>query len=147
VVKPSIYFHAEEIKYILPKKKQIRQWIIEVSTLEGKKPGAINIVLANDSYVYDLNVKHLGHDTYTDIITFDYSEKEIINGDVFISMDRVKENARVLGVSFKDELHRVIIHGILHLLGYKDKSKLQKQDMRAKEDYYLSLLPGIKTKS
>jgi rRNA maturation RNase YbeY len=132
---------------VLLRKKIIRQWIIKISTLEGKKPGAINIVLASDSYLYGLNAKYLGHRNFTDVITFDYSEKEVINGDVFISLERVKENAHMLGVSFKNELYRVIIHGVLHLLGYKDKSKLQKQDMRAKEDYCLSLLPEIMTKS
>jgi rRNA maturation RNase YbeY len=114
---------------------------MKISTLEGKNPGTINIVLTNDNYLQGLNIKYLGHNTYTDIITFDYVEKETINGDIFISLERVKENAQELGVSFKNEIHRVIIHGILHLLGYKDKTKLQKQDMRAKEDYYLSLLP------
>ena len=139
----DIYFHNEEINFVLPQKKKIRQWIINASKQEGKTPGAINVIFTSDSYLYGLNVKHLDHDTYTDIITFDYTSDNEISGDIFISIDRVKENAKELMIPINNELHRVIIHGVLHLIGYKDKTPQQKKIMTAKEDYYLSLLPKI----
>lgn len=141
--KPSIYFHNEEINYVLPKKKRIRKWILNTSKNENKEVGDINIVITSDSYLYEVNVRHLSHDTFTDIITFDYSVENEISGDIFISLDRVKENAKEFKSLTLKELHRVIIHGVLHLIGYKDKTKHQKLEMRAKEDYYLSLLPEI----
>lgn len=143
----DIYFHNEEINFVLPQKKIIRQWIINASKQEGKTPGAINVIFTSDSYLYELNVRHLSHDTYTDIITFDYTVDNEISGDIFISVDRVKENAKELSIPFKDELHRVIIHGVMHLAGYKDKTQQQKKIMTGKEDYYLSLLPEIMTMS
>jgi len=141
--KPSIYFHLEEIKFVLPNKKLVRKWIISNSCSEKKEVGDINIIFTSDKYLYELNVRHLNHNTLTDIITFDYSVENEINGDIFISLDRVKENAKEFGIPTLNELHRVIIHGVLHLIGYKDKTKHQKLEMRAKEDYYLSLLPEI----
>ncbi len=141
--KTSINFHNEEIEFVLPKKKRIRKWIIHTSELEVKEVGDINIIFTKDNCLYALNIKHLRHDTLTDIITFDYSAENEISGDIFISLERVKENAKEFGLPTLNELHRVIIHGILHLIGYKDKTKQQKLIMRAKEDYYLSLLPEI----
>ena len=91
-----------------------------------------------------INVEYLDHDTYTDIITFDYTVGKELHGDIFISIDRVKENAEVYKCSFKDELARVMVHGVLHLVGYKDKSTVDSTIMRAKEDYHLSLFEGLK---
>ena len=141
--KAQIYFHNEEVKYVLPDKIRIRKWILKTSESENRNVGDINIILTSDDYLYHLNVKHLNHDTLTDIITFDYSNENEISGDIFISLERVRENAKEYNHSTLDELHRVIMHGILHLVGYKDKTKPQKVTMRAKEDYYLSLLPKI----
>ncbi len=143
MAKPSIYFHNEEIKFVFPDKRRIRKWIINTSEQENKDVGDINIIFTSDNCLYDLNIRHLRHDTFTDIITFDYSVENEINGDIFISLERVRENAKEFGHPSLHELHRVIIHGILHLIGYKDKTKQQKLNMRAKEDYYLSLLPEI----
>ncbi|MCB0460671.1 MAG: rRNA maturation RNase YbeY, partial [Flavobacteriaceae bacterium] len=99
----------------------------------------ISYIFCDDDYLLDINVKYLKHNTLTDIISFDYTDDGLISGDVFVSIDRVKENAEKFNVSFQDELHRVMIHGILHFCGYKDKTKEEEQLMRSKEDYYLSL--------
>lgn len=113
--------------------------------LEKGHIGSINFIFCSDEYLFQLNQKYLKHDTYTDIITFDSSVEETeISGDIFISLERVKENSKQFSGSFVKELHRVMIHGILHLLGYKDKSPKDKEAMSGKEDYYLSLLPDFK---
>lgn len=142
--KPDIYFHSEDTSYILKSKRLIKDWIINVIELEEKIPVAINVILVSDNYLYDLNVSYLGHDTLTDVITFDYSVDNQISGDVYISIERVKDNAKELHVRVYQELNRVIIHGILHLLGHNDKSSQQLKVMRAKEDKCLSLLADMK---
>lgn len=115
-------------------------WISKVLEKEGKQLGDIAIVFCSDDYLLSMNKQYLNHDYYTDIITFDYSEQQFVAGDLFISSDRVKENAAGLDLSFNDELNRVVIHGVLHLCGYKDKTKEDELLMRAKEDFALSLL-------
>ncbi len=100
----------------------------------------IAIILCSDEYLLDINKKFLSHDYYTDIITFDYTEGKRISGELYISIDRVKENAKQLGVSFPNELHRVMIHGVLHLCGYKDKTRKDREMMRTKEDQKLKML-------
>ena len=134
-----VYFHCEGISYVLKHKNHIRNWVTGIIQQHNKKTGEINYVITSDKYLHQLNLKHLNHNTLTDIITFDYSDKKTISGDIFISLERVKENASELSVNQNDELHRVMIHGVLHLLGYKDKTKEQKKEMRAKEDESLSL--------
>jgi rRNA maturation RNase YbeY len=129
----------EEGKYKILNKRLIKSWLQSTVANEGKILQEINIVFCNDKELLEKNIKYLKHNTLTDIITFDYSVEEKTSGEMFISIDRVKENALTLGVSFKDELERVMIHGVLHLIGYKDKSKNEKLEMRNKEDYYLSL--------
>jgi rRNA maturation RNase YbeY len=106
---------------------------------EKKKTGDISFIFCSDEYLLGINQQYLEHDYYTDIITFDDVSGELISGDIFISVDRVRENAEIYGQSFSDELHRIIIHGVLHLLGYKDKEPDQKEIMTGKEDYYLSV--------
>ena len=118
----------------------IRKWILSAIKNEGYTAGYIQFVFCSDDYLLELNQQYLHHDTLTDIITFDYREGKKISGDIFISIDRVKENAGKFNVRFKDELHRVMIHGILHLCGYKDKDKKSTQVMREKEDFYLERL-------
>lgn len=139
MVKEKISFFNEGTSYRLKKRKLLRNWIIFSIKSEKKQPGEINIILCPDDYLYKMNVEYLQHDTLTDIITFDYSESDMVSGDIFISLDRIKENARKYAIRTADELHRVIIHGILHLCGYNDKSGQEKIQMTAKEDTYLSL--------
>jgi rRNA maturation RNase YbeY len=120
--------------------EQLCEWVSYAITSEGCNEGEINYVFCNDEYLHKLNVEFLQHDTLTDIISFDYSVGKELHGDVFISIERVKENAQELGVNFYLELHRVMIHGILHYCGYKDKKEKDKTEMRQKEDFYLSRL-------
>lgn len=138
----SIYFHLEDISLKSDEKKslQVKSWIKSVATAEGKFINEINFILTNDEYLLGINRQYLDHDYFTDIITFNNSENTSeLEGDIFISVDRVRENAETMGVTFKDELHRVMIHGVLHLIGYNDKTQKQKEQMRSKEDAYLSL--------
>lgn len=112
-------------------------WLSEVCFDEGKILGDLNLIFCSDEYLLDMNREHLEHDYYTDIITFDYCENDRIIGDLFISVDRVRENADLLHHDFKTELNRVVVHGALHLIGYGDKSEKEEKIMREKEDYYL----------
>lgn len=123
----------------LPQKEKISEWISFTLDQEGKELGELNYIFCEDAYLFEINVKTLNHNTLTDIISFDYTLGAVVSGDVYISFERVWENARDLGLEFVDELHRVMIHGVLHYCGYKDKSDKQKKLMREKEDYYLSL--------
>ena len=118
----------------------LNSWLKKIAKEEGRELGALSIVIGSDNWLLQKNISFLNHDYYTDIITFDYSEDKIISGDLLISLDRVFENADDLNVSRETELNRVIVHGALHLLGFKDKSKKEAEIMRKKEDYYLSLL-------
>lgn len=115
-------------------------WIEKMFLTEGLEPGMFNVIFCTDEYLYDMNMAYLKHDYYTDIITFDYSEEDTASGDLFISIDRVKDNANEMNISFLDELYRVIIHGFLHLAAYKDKTDSDKQKMTEKENEYLSKL-------
>jgi len=117
----------------------LSSWISDVIEYESYREGEINYVFCSDEYLLEINNKHLKHNTLTDIITFNYNLGKQINSEIYISIDRVKDNAVSFEVSFIDELHRVIIHGILHLCGYKDKTLDDKSLMKQKEDYYLSL--------
>jgi rRNA maturation RNase YbeY len=141
---PTINFFNEEVKFILTGKRKTREWILRSVADEGKRTGAINIIFCSDEYLYKLNLDYLNHDTYTDIITFDMSDNEdVISGDIFISIDRARDNAGKLKFSLQQEVQRLIIHGVLHLTGYSDKGPEDKALMTSKEDYYLSLLPKI----
>ena len=114
-------------------------WIEKIITYESKKLGEITFVFCDDAYLLEKNIKFLSHNSLTDVITFDYCENNNINGDVFISIDRVKENANEFKETFLNELHRVMAHGLLHLLGYKDKNQKEADIMRSKENFYLSI--------
>ncbi len=134
-----IHFFTEDITYDVTQKTALKAWIKETIKEEGFKTGELTIILCSDAYLLDINRQYLQHDTYTDIITFDNSGRPgTIAGDIFISVDRVRENAQKFGVSERDELHRVIIHGVLHLCGYGDKKKPEKAVMTEKEDVYLA---------
>jgi rRNA maturation RNase YbeY len=138
----EIRFFLEDCKYRILDKQLIKNWLSETIILENKILGYINIIICTDNYLYELNQKYLAHDTLTDIITFDLSESNILLGEIYISIDRIKENARMFNVAVKDELHRVMVHGVLHLCGYKDKTKKDKEQMTIKEDFYLSKRTG-----
>ncbi len=137
----NISFVSEEIKFNFPDKLKIKQWIKNTVAEEGSRVGDISIVFCSDEYLLNVNNQYLKHDYYTDIITFDYYEDGFVSGDLMISIDRVKENATIQNTKFEDELHRVIIHGVLHLLGYKDKTEKEEKQMRGKEDVYLLTRP------
>jgi rRNA maturation RNase YbeY len=118
----------------------LTNWISKVCITENYNLGDISLIFCSDEYLLDMNRTHLDHDYYTDIITFDYTDNQIVSGDLFISIDRVRDNATDFNVSFEHELHRVIIHGVLHLCGYKDKSDDEEKLMRTKENNALSLI-------
>ncbi len=134
-----IHFFTEDTTYQIKQKLALKRWIKAAIASEGFKVGEISIILCSDTYLLAINKQYLRHDTYTDIVTFDNSEQgDTIAGDIFISVDRVHENGLKFGVPETDELHRVIIHGILHLCGYGDKKKEDKMLMTKKEDLYLA---------
>lgn len=129
-----IGFFSEDIKFSLKGKNNVKCWIKSVIQKYGMTIGDINYIFCSDEYLLEKNISYLKHDTLTDVITFNYNENKKISGDIFISISRVKENAENLNILFDDELNRVIIHGILHLLGYKDKTKSDELEMRRMED-------------
>lgn len=157
-----ISFNNEDIQFNLRNKTKLKNWIVSTIEKKKQKAGDISFVFCSDAFLLEMNKEYLNHDTYTDIITFDYSSDERfstplevttkggkpkmkktsapISGDIFISIDRVKDNAKNFSKSFEDELHRVIIHGVLHLLGYKDKTKNAKAEMRKQEDLCLKAI-------
>lgn len=136
----SINFYFEDVEDLHFKKIKLKSWINSTIKEEGMKPGELSFIFCSDEYLLEINKQYLEHDYFTDIITFDYVENKNISGDIFISVDRITENANTYQVSFFDELNRIIIHGVLHLLGYKDKDPDEKRLMTEKEDYFLSQL-------
>lgn len=155
----AISFFTEDTTYKLKEKSRIRQWLKKAAKNEGAEISELNYIFCSDNYLLELNKKYLDHDTLTDIITFDASVRNpqsivdskkqkppttdhrplTVSGDIFISIDRVRENAKTFKVKHEQELHRVVVHGLLHLLGYKDKTKQDKLLMTSKEDHYLNL--------
>ncbi len=138
-----IKFHNQDIDYKLKNKTQLKKWIEAVVKKGKKTAGEINFIFCSDDYLLNLNQQYLNHNTLTDIITFDYSKeaaKNQISGDIFISAERVEENALKFGKTKENEMQRVVIHGVLHLLGYKDKTKTTKAEMTRQEDACLRLL-------
>jgi len=135
----SIQYFNEDIAFPKVKRRITSNWIKQVISIEEKRVGDISFIFCSDEYLLDVNRKYLNHDYFTDIITFDDVEGNLINGDIFISVDRVKENSIEFETSFDNEIHRILIHGVLHLLGYKDKVKKDKHLMTEKEDLYLKL--------
>lgn len=124
-----------ETDFSLPKEEAIfEKWIAKIIASEGKTMGEINYIFCDDEYLHEINVQYLEHDTLTDIITFDYSEDDVLSGDIFVSVERVKDNALDFEVPFETELLRVMAHGVLHLCGYKDKTNADSQQMRQKEE-------------
>ncbi len=137
----QISFHLIDISFVLRDKNILRTWILSSAKAEKREIDSLNFCFCSDKFLLKMNREHLQHDYYTDIITFDLSDNKKLSADIYISIDRVRDNAHINLVSFKNELRRVMIHGVLHLCGYKDKKARDIQVMRMKEDYYLSLLP------
>ncbi len=138
-----IDFFYEEVSEKQIDEKRVQTWISKVIVDYNFLLGPINYIFCNDDYILDINKKYLNHDYYTDIITFDYCEDKTISGDLFISLDTVLSNSQAFNTSYSHELHRVIVHGVLHLLGFKDKTNQEALEMRKLEDKALSLLKTI----
>ena len=134
-----IRFFFENTDFKFKAKAKARQWLKLVAESEIRRVGEISIIFCSDNYILDVNRKYLQHDYFTDIITFDYCEADTLSGDLFISVDSVRENSIEYGTSFEDELSRVMVHGVLHLIGYDDHTDADIKTMRQKENYYLSL--------
>jgi rRNA maturation RNase YbeY len=134
-----ISYFTEDIKFELKGKLLNNRWLKMVVGSEVKRMGDLSIIFCSDPYILDINLRYLQHDYFTDIITFDYCEGDTVSGDLFISIDSVRENALFYGASFEDELDRVMVHGVLHLLGYDDHTPEEQAVMRAKENYYVNI--------
>lgn len=139
----QIRFYNESIRFTIKHPRKISSWLKSIAKSGGADSLELTYIFCSDQYLWQLNKSYLQHDTLTDIITFDYSEKKALVGEIYISIDRVRENASKFEVSLDQELNRVVVHGLLHLLGFKDKTKAQKLLMRKKEDACLSLLANL----
>ncbi len=135
-----IQYIAENIKMPVIEKQKLNRWIKEIAADYGKKTGDIAYIFCTDERILEMNKQYLDHDYYTDIITFDYTEGDTISGDIFISLDTVKSNSEEFGTGFEDELHRILIHGVLHLCGQDDKTPLLRTEMTGKENRALEKL-------
>lgn len=140
----AISFSNDNIVFNLKWKSELKNWIKSVAEKEKRILGNLNYIFTSDESLLKINIEYLNHNTYTDIITFNYNENKKVNGDIFISVDRVKENAEKFEASFEEELHRVMIHGVLHLCGYKDKTKADSDLMRKKENASLRMFKSPK---
>lgn len=141
----EILFFSENIDYKLKDKAKLKNWLIKSISNEGKQTENINFIFCTDDYLLEINKKYLKKNTLTDVITFDYSEQEkVISGEIYISYQRIVDNATKYNQDVDNELYRVMIHGVLHLIGYYDNTENQKEIMTQKEDYYLSLLSQIR---
>lgn len=138
-----IRYFCEDIKFTYKNKLANNRWLKMVAGSEIRKIGDVNVIFCSDNYILDVNMKYLQHDYFTDIITFDYCEGKVLSGDLFISVDSVRENSIEFGTDFEEELHRVIVHGVLHLIGYDDHTEEDKKVMRQKENYYLQIRSQI----
>jgi rRNA maturation RNase YbeY len=137
-----IRYHIEDVQFKLKQKRILSSWIRR--TIEGRMDlGELNFIFCSDDYLLNINKQYLNHNYYTDVITFDYCNQNILSGDIFISLDTVKENSKEYSVSFENELYRVMIHGVLHLLGFDDKSDIDKVQMKNAEDEALLSLQNI----
>ena len=135
----KVIYNVEDVDFQLVNENSLSLWIEKTIDTEGATLGAVSYIFCSDDYLHQMNVEYLDHDTLTDVITFPYNDNPI-EGDIFISINRVKDNAQDLNIAFNDELHRVMIHGVLHLCGYTDETDEQESEMRQKEDEYLKIL-------
>lgn len=138
MIEPNITFHSEG-DFSLSNPDLQERWLFHVAKREGRSVEQINYIFCNDEYLHKINLEFLNHDDYTDIITFDYGLGDALVSDVYVSVERVRDNAKSFNTTFADELDRVLVHGMLHLCGYKDKTSADELEMRGKENYYLSL--------
>ena len=138
-----VSYFTQDTSFLFKYKRLTSKWLKLVATSEGKTLGDISVIFCSDKFLLDINIKYLGHDYYTDIITFDYCDDSVLSGDLFISVDSVKENSGFYNSCFEDELNRVIVHGLLHLIGYDDHTDIDIVQMRSKEDYYLELRKSL----
>jgi probable rRNA maturation factor len=143
----KIKFYTEDIQFKLMRKTLLRQWLETSALKEGYSISSLNIILCSDEHLLIINNQFLQHDYYTDIITFDYSKESSLIGELYISLERVLDNAQKNHVSTDNELYRVIIHGVMHLCGYKDKTKKELKAMREKEEFYLKQIDKTKKSS
>lgn len=132
-----INYFFEDTNFKFNKRRATSKWLKSAIALENKKLGDISIIYCSDDYLLEINKQYLSHDYYTDVITFNYCEGDLISGDIFISVDTIKANAQEYGASFDNELCRVMVHGLLHLIGYDDDCESNQLIMRQKEDFYL----------
>jgi len=140
-ISKMLNFFTEDVDFKLTSPLKIKKWLRKTSESEGCRIEGLNYIFCSDPYLLEVNKQYLDHDYFTDIITFDHSEEEgVLEGDIYVSIDRVRENAETFHVSFEVEMHRVLVHGLLHLAGYDDQNADLKQQMREKEDYYLNQL-------
>ncbi len=138
-----IYFQADGIPVPTLEQDRLKDWIHSVAAYYGKRVGTIHYIFCDDERILEANRQFLQHDYYTDVITFDYSEGDMLSGDIFISVDTVRSNAEQIGVSFDEELRRIIIHGVLHLTGQEDKSEEAHAEMTRKEEHALGMYAGL----
>ena len=139
-----ISYYTQDTDFVFKGKQFTNKWLRMVAESEIKRIGDISIIFCSDNYILDVNMKYLQHDYFTDIITFDYCEGDRLSGDLFISIDSVRENAKFYNTEFNEELNRVMVHGILHLIGYDDHTQKDQKLMRTKENYYLSFREALK---
>ncbi len=139
----AVYFFNEDIDFPQINKTQVKRWLQTIVKNHTQVLGDINYIFTSDAYILKINIEYLKHDYYTDVITFDYTENNKISGDIYISLDTVKSNAELLKQEYNIELHRVIIHGILHLIGFKDKNEQDSKEMRKQEEISLEILENI----
>jgi len=139
-MKPRISLALADVTIRIENKRILYDWIEEVIKTEKRVASEVSIILCSDEYLLDMNKKFLEHDYYTDIITFDYTEGKHVSGELYISIDRVKDNATEMKIGFKEELYRVIVHGVLHLCGYGDKTEKERKKMRRRENQKLKIL-------
>jgi probable rRNA maturation factor len=142
----AIYFFAEDVPNPIPQKTLYKQFVKAIAASHAKKTGDISFIFCSDEYLYNINMEYLQHDDYTDIITFDAVEGDVLNGDIFISVERVKDNAQQLGIAPDIELQRVIAHGVLHLCGFKDKTEKDAKEMRKQEQSAIEKFTEIQEK-
>lgn len=135
-----VFFHTESINFSFNRRRLFKKWIAQLVESYDKSPGSINIIFTSNEYLLSVNQKYLNHNYFTDVITFEYNEENIISGDIFVSVEQVKANHAGYNSSFDIELSRVVIHGVLHLLGFKDSTKQESVEIRKQEDEALDLL-------
>ena len=134
-----VTFHKEEVEFKLPNERNLSNWLVDIAASKNKTISQIVYIFCDDEYLLNINKEYLNHDYYTDIITFPYKQGREIESDIFISIERIKENASTFKSTFEIELLRVMSHGLLHLIGYKDKTEEEKKEMRAKENWAIEL--------